>query len=142
MSKRLAGLIAAAALAACTPATEPPATEIAAEPVAPTAMTCPTPDPNQACRADTHELAENFQKAMTGDYQAQRNTAWAFGGESPYIEADPVQACAWRKVIASTRPADASYTDEAQLKLDCDALTPDQLTGAEQLSTRILSALA
>lgn len=144
MPKRLASsLLAAALVASCSPApVAPTAAKVAYEPTAPVAKACPTPDLNSACLADTHDLAENFQKAMSGDYQAQRNTAWSFSGESPYVEADPVQSCAWRKVITATRSADAAFTDDAQLKLDCENLTTDQLADADQLSSRIRDALA
>lgn len=144
MPKRLASsLLAAALVASCSPAPVAPAAEkIAYEPTAPVAKPCPASDPDSVCKADTSNVAADYQKAMQGDYQAQRNTAWSFNGSSPYVEADPVQACAWRKVIMASRPADARFADAEQLRIECSGLKPNDLASADQLSARILSAIA
>jgi len=92
--------------------------------------------------ADTSNLETDYQKAMQGDYLAQRNTAWSFSGSSPYVEADPVQACAWRKVIMVSRPTDARFTDAEQLRIECGKLRPDEVASAEELSARILGAIS
>lgn len=105
----------------------------------PTAKACPTPDPNRACLADTHDLDATFDRAMAGDYQAQRNTAWALSGASPWVEARPVQACAWRKAIMATRPADAAYHDGPQVEIDCGPLSASEQAQADQIAALILA---
>lgn len=110
-------------------------------PTAPVAKPCGVSDANRACLADTHDLAPAFAKAMDGDYQSQRNIAWAFSGASPFVEADPVQACAWRQVISATRPADAAYTDDDQKRVDCGKLTASQIEAADRVSAQIIAGM-
>lgn len=69
--------------------------------------------------------SELFKKSLKGDYQAQRNLAYSYqsGWGSPsdkdYIKPDPIQACAWRKVILLTNPNKSDLTDYANESNEC-----------------------
>ena len=143
MSHKLAFLMLTGAMfaAGCSEAPQPQAAQVA-QIVRPTAMPCPTPDPDRACMADTHALQADFDKALAGDYQAQRNTAYLLSGATPYVVAQPVQACAWRKVILASRPADATYADDRQLEIDCGKLSAEDRAVADKIAALITAKIA
>lgn len=132
-------VIAALGIASCAAEPDPVASASAtvAEPAQPNAKPCPTPDPNRACLADTHDLAADFAKAMKGDYAAQRNTAYAFSGESPYVDADAAQGCAWRMVIMVSAPTDSTFDDAGMYRIQCGDLSPDKLRTARKIAETI-----
>jgi hypothetical protein len=139
---RISYLIALAALlAACSPTSEATQNTAALKPAAPVAKPCPEPDTNSACKADTHDLEANFIKAMLGDYEAQRNTAWSFNGSSPYVEANLIQSCAWRKVIVASQSEAVTFRDTEQLRLECEQLGLEELKDAEKLAEQIQAAI-
>ena len=143
MSYKLALVVLTGAMvaASCTEEPQPAAPQVV-QIVRPTALPCPMPDPDRACMADTHALQADFDKAMAGDYQAQRNTAYLLSGASPYVVAQPIQACAWRQVISTNRPADAPYTDGPQLEIDCGKLSAEDRAVADHVAALISTQLA
>ena len=74
-------------------------------------------------------------RAMSGDYQSQRNIAWCFVDGCYGVEPiDDVRACAWRLVIASAKAPQSDASDPDNVRIDCDqALTPeDRATAVEK----------
>lgn len=71
--------------------------------------------------------ADEMRRAMTGDYQSQRNVAWCYVDGCDGVEPiDDVRACAWRLVIAAAKHPKSDASDAANVELDCKtALTPD-----------------
>lgn len=141
MRHALAASAVAALLASCAAETPPEAPETLARIESPQALPCPEPDPGNACRADTASLASDFDKALAGDYAAQRNTAYALAGASQWVEPQPIQACAWRLVIVETRPADATFADASQRDMECDRLSAAERDQADEVAQLILDRL-
>ncbi|WP_282007948.1 hypothetical protein [Brevundimonas aveniformis] len=133
------------ALAACT--AEPPTSDAANTPLP--AETTAEIETLQILDCDGHEFEDScrryrgelmpaeYDRALAGDYQAQRNVAYHFSRESTDAVSRPIQACAWRQVIMATRPADAGYTDESSLRLDCDSLSERDRAEADQVANLI-----
>lgn len=76
--------------------------------------------------SSNYEL-EQAKKALSGDYQTQRNLAYDYGqaqgrgtpGDAEYIPHDDIRACAWRKVILLSHQTQADSTDYANEAIDC-----------------------
>lgn len=75
---------------------------------------------------------ELVAKSIAGDYQAQRNLAysyqngWGSSSDGDYIAPNPVQACAWRKVILLTNAKKSDSTDYANESIDCKSVHPNE----------------
>ncbi|HDL8234118.1 TPA: hypothetical protein PXQ89_000727 [Yersinia enterocolitica] len=71
--------------------------------------------------------AKLTQSALKGDYQSQRNLAYAFSAGSSvsnpesedFVQQDSTRACAWRKVILLSQPSKADFTDYSNESIDC-----------------------
>ena len=65
------------------------------------------------------------KKALSGDYQAQRNLAygyvhgWGKNGDVDFIPQDTIRACAWRKVILLANQKTADSSDYVNESVDC-----------------------
>ncbi|GJL37190.1 hypothetical protein TUM17576_40100 [Enterobacter hormaechei] len=67
------------------------------------------------------------QSALKGDYQSQRNLAYAYSSGSSlsdtasddYVPQDSVKACAWRKVILLSQAKKADFSDYSNESIDC-----------------------
>ena len=57
------------------------------------------------------------KKALSGDYQAQRNLAYLLGHEQP---TNTMQACAWRIVILGSGSEEVDDSDLMNKRADCD----------------------
>jgi hypothetical protein len=73
-------------------------------------------------------------KAMTGDYQSQRNIAWCHVDGCYGVEPiDDVKACAWRLVIAAAKHPRSDASDVDNVRIDCDqALGPEDRAQATE----------
>lgn len=92
----------------------------------------------ESCRTYRGEdMPAEYDRALAGDYQAQRNVAYHFGRQSTDAVARPIQACAWRQVIMATRPADAGFADEPSLHIDCDGLSERDRAEAQEVANLI-----
>lgn len=73
---------------------------------------------------------EMVNKALTGDYQTQRNLAfnysngWGSQGEADFFPKSPVHACAWRKVILLTNTEKSDNSDYGNESIDCKNVHP------------------
>lgn len=76
--------------------------------------------------SSNYELGE-AKKALSGDYQTQRNLAFDYGqaesgkksDDAEYVPHDDIRACAWRKVILLSHQKKADLTDYANESIDC-----------------------
>lgn len=81
---------------------------------------------SSAVAASTYE-SKLMKSALKGDYQSQRNLAYAYGAGSSvsnpesedFVQQDSTRACAWRKVILLSQPAKADLTDYSNESVDC-----------------------
>lgn len=77
--------------------------------------------------------ADEMRRALSGDYQSQRNVAWCyFDGCYGVKPIDDVEACAWRLVILAARNPKSDASDAENVALDCRA----NLSPAEQGDAR------
>lgn len=82
-------------------------------------------------------------RAMTGDYQSQRNIAWCFIDGCTGVEPiDDVKACAWRLVIAAAKHPRSDASDVDNVRIDCDqALTPEDRAVAVETAGRLFQKI-
>lgn len=82
---------------------------------------------------------EVYQRdAFKGDYQAQRNHAYAlFHGEG--VPANPLEACAWRLVVFSSQGAKLTDSDISNIWIACQS--PDLMSAAVRRAAVILTSL-
>lgn len=79
-----------------------------------------------ALAASTYE-SKLTQSALKGDYQSQRNLAYAYSvgsslsntASDDYMPQDSVKACAWRKVILLSQAKKADFSDYSNESIDC-----------------------
>ncbi|CUI99469.1 Uncharacterised protein [Achromobacter sp. 2789STDY5608621] len=82
------------------------------------------------------KLADLKQKALAGDYQAQRNLAFGYSDKFSDQNKNPVLACAWRMVILTTEQADE--TDMSNYNTYCGKLPPGLLSIAQMKAELLL----
>ena len=129
--------LGALALASCGAAPAPSTTAAAAiEPVR-FAGECPADDFMNACASETVGAEAEFQRALAGDYQAQRNVSYAHTSTRPWNVQQPVQGCAWRMVIMVTRPASSTMDDAGMYRIQCGSLTADDQAAAREVAQLI-----
>lgn len=117
-------LLTIALLAGCS--SEPESEKVAVQIEQPQFGGCDTAD--KVCAADQNAVEAAWPLAMKGDYQAQRNIAFAFaqGVNAPSkVTRRPIQACAWRIVIMASGSAKVDQTDQGNLTSDCASLDKD-----------------
>jgi len=78
--------------------------------------------------AETTEFQNILKKAMTGDYQAQRNIAYGFA-DYPYKGQDknPTLACAWYIVILESGSTKIHQGDIGNVQVYCGKLNQQEL---------------
>lgn len=92
--------------------------------------------------------AQMKQAAMHGDYQAQRNLAYSYANgwatpESPnYVPKKPVDACAWYRIIVTSKKAKPQPSDASNESIYCGRLTPEQNQNAWVLAKNISKKIA
>ena len=81
--------------------------------------------------AQAETLEQVTTKAMTGDYQAQRNLAYGYSSY-PYKGQDknPLLACAWRRVILMSGNTRIDQTDVNNAEVECGKLDRTQQANA------------
>ncbi|MCU4378257.1 hypothetical protein [Acinetobacter haemolyticus] len=68
------------------------------------------------------------QKALSGDYQSQRNTAYAYATDPEKFGGDKVLGCGWYMVILSSGDSKVGVGDQGNVDVYCSVnrLTDDQ----------------
>lgn len=78
-------------------------------------------------------------KAMKGDYQAQRNLAWSYVNPHKKDKADPVLGCAWYLVILQSRSPKIHEGDYGNVKVYCDTKLNREKQAAAMAESRKLT---
>lgn len=83
------------------------------------------------------------KKAMSGDYQAQRNVAyWLVGGNNGAPPLNPILGCAWRLVILKSGSPSVDASDVSNKQLYCDKrLDVDSRNAAEAQAAALLKKI-
>lgn len=131
--KPLVILAAGLALAGCSAQGKQVATAQSASIEEPTLTPCAAPDPGRACAFAHDATSKAWGAALAGDYQAQRNVAYALTAPAAGVKADPVQGCAWRMVILANRPADG-LDDAGNVSTGCSRLSTGDLAQARAVA--------
>lgn len=82
--------------------------------------------------ANNMSQLETVNKALTGDYQTQRNLAynysngWGSQGDVDFFPKSPIHACAWRKVILLTNTDRINNNDYSNESIDCKNVHPTE----------------
>ncbi len=85
---------------------------------------CATSDDPKHCQLMKDSWERDYNGAITGDYQGQRNVAYCLstGCKETYgnsLRTNPVLGCAWRVVIVNSGHLDADKLDGDAMKLYC-----------------------
>lgn len=85
---------------------------------------CSTDDDAERCRLMKQTWERDYNGAIKGDYQGQRNVAYCLstGCSDLYgtvLRKNAVLGCAWHIVIVNSGHLDANTTDIAMMKLYC-----------------------
>lgn len=86
-------------------------------------------------------LAALEKKALSGDYQAQRNYAYSLAtgdGGAPY---EPVKACAWYAYITVSGSSRVDETDQGNVRVYCGRLTDAQREQAQVLAEQVFTRM-
>ncbi|EGP54842.1 hypothetical protein Agau_L300605 [Agrobacterium tumefaciens F2] len=96
----------------------PPATDYLAGKM----LDCSTDAKPQFCEKTKRYWIEDYNNAIKGEYNGQRNIAACFStGCDGSIAANPVLGCAWRVVIANSGHMQTNKLDADWLKIYCGA---------------------
>lgn len=87
---------------------------------------------NTECAAGNVAFDAAWQKAWTGDYQAQKTIAAMQSTRTPGATYDPVNGCAWRIMMKASHHAQYSGTDEYDYRMACSELPPLQIAEAKR----------
>jgi hypothetical protein len=78
------------------------------------------------------------EKAMKGDYQAQRNLAYSLAtGSGAESSENPILGCAWYRVIILSGSEKIHDGDIGNVKVYCGRLTIDQQAVADKQAKRL-----
>ncbi|ADE10457.1 hypothetical protein [Sideroxydans lithotrophicus] len=78
------------------------------------------------------------EKAMKGDYQAQRNLAYTLAtGSGAASSQNPTLGCAWYKLILLSGSEKIHDGDIGNVKVYCGQLTTDQQSVADKQARRL-----
>lgn len=83
------------------------------------------------------KLEKLTKQALAGDYQAQRNLAYAYQVGDDIAPLDPARACAWRAVIATSGAEKVDSSDRSNLEFACGKLTEQQRQDATKMAEEI-----
>lgn len=89
----------------------------------------PCDEGDKLCPGDVDQARRDWPKALTGDYQAQRNIAFGFSTGHRVVQS-PVQGCAWRIVILAMADAQVDSSDTSNYKFECGRLNAESLDQA------------
>ncbi len=91
---------------------------------------------------DTSKFEQTKEKAMHGDYQAQRNLAYGYSSwPYPGQDKNQILACAWRMVILKSGNERVDSTDVSNRKVDCESLDAASLEAAEAQTLSLMSKI-
>ena len=88
--------------------------------------------------AMTDKAKNELQKALQGDYQALRNTAFSMKDGSAGHDRNPIAGCALRKITLIVAQDKTDAGDYGNEYVDCKALSPDESEKAWKMTLQLL----
>jgi hypothetical protein len=95
----------------------------------------------QRLEAGANELKALEQKALKGDYQAQRNLAYGYVTGTFGSPFDPVSGCAWYTAIVASGNPQVNSTDQGNVRVYCTKLPQVDHERALQRSADLLQQI-
>lgn len=86
----------------------------------------------------TDKAKGELNKALQGDYQALRNSAYSMKNGSAGHDLNPIAGCALRKVTLIVAQNETDTSDYGNEYVDCKALTPDESEKAWKMTLQLL----
>ena len=81
------------------------------------------------------------EKALRGDYQAQRNLAYRYSTGDAVVAKNPVEGCAWREVVMLSGHPQAIAGDASNRDVECGRLASSERELATQKAKRYFEAV-
>lgn len=91
--------------------------------------------------AMTDKAKEEVAQALTGDYQALRNVAYAMTSGSFGHDKNPISACALRRVILFVNADQVESSDYSNEAIDCRAIHPTENQQAWETALTIVKSI-
>ncbi|MFC2543623.1 MAG: hypothetical protein ACFNUN_01935 [Aggregatibacter sp.] len=88
--------------------------------------------------AMTDKAKNELQKALQGDYQALRNTAFSMKDGSAGHDRNPIAGCALRKITLIVAQDKTDAGDYGNEYVDCKALSPTESEQAWKMTLQLL----
>lgn len=88
--------------------------------------------------AMTDKAKNELQKALQGDYQALRNTAFSMKDGSAGHDRNPIAGCALRKITLIVAQDKTDAGDYGNKYVDCKALSPTESEQAWKMTLQLL----
>lgn len=88
--------------------------------------------------AMTDKAKDELQKALQGDYQALRNTAFSMKDGSAGHDRNPIAGCALRKITLIVAQDKTDTSDYGNEYVDCKALSPNESEQAWKMTLQLL----
>ena len=88
--------------------------------------------------AMTDKAKNELQKALQGDYQALRNTAFSMKDGSAGHDRNPIAGCALRKITLIVAQDKTDAGDYGNEDVDCKALSQDESEKAWKMTLQLL----
>lgn len=88
--------------------------------------------------AMTDKAKDELQKALQGDYQALRNTAFSMKNGSSGHDRNPIAGCALRKITLIVAQDKTDAGDYGNEYVDCKALSPTESEQAWKMTLQLL----
>ena len=88
--------------------------------------------------AMTDKAKGELNKALQGDYQALRNTAYSMKNGSAGHDLNPIAGCALRKITLIVAQNETDVGDYGNEYVDCKALSPSESEQAWKMTLQLL----
>lgn len=73
--------------------------------------------------AGKEKLEKLTKQALAGDYQSQRNLAYAYQTGETFAPLDRIRACSWRAIIIASKSKHIDESDHSNLAFSCEKLS-------------------
>ncbi|BCK75994.1 hypothetical protein AA0242T_2268 [Acetobacter aceti NRIC 0242] len=83
--------------------------------------------------SEQDKFVRQYVNALAGDYRAQQDVAFSFSLTDGYggpVVTNPIQACAWAKVISASGSPYVTAADQSSMVIKCSDLRPMDLEAA------------
>ena len=94
-------------------------------------------DTLQIEKTEKQQIQEFEAKALKGDYQAQRNTAYMYSTSKDPFTSNKLLGCAWYKLILLSGSSQVGDGDIGNVQTYCGRLSPEQQAVTDQQALRL-----